>query len=280
MRAIFLSLGFTCALLTHPAISGQGPVVIPGKDFGSATLVAPGGIVSSTLKRDDKHYFKLVPKYSSTYVIFSRGGNNTWGTLYNSSYERLTEDRINGEAGNFRIAYRLNAGQTYYAVIQGQPGPYELHIEGPEGGTLSDDHGFSSWSATSVNVGTSTHGSIDVQNDQDYFRFTPLQRANYVIYTRGSTDTNGQLYDESFNLLQSDCCSGGAGNFRMAKLLDPGHAYYVLVRGQPGPYTLYVEGPESRYSAQAVKVGSVTSGRLEVPQDQDYYRFTPQSRAN
>ena len=49
----------------------------------------------------------------------------------------------------------------------------------------------------------------------------------------------------------------------MAKLLDPGHAYYVLVRGQPGPYTLYVEGPEGGATA----VNSNTGSSASVAQD-------------
>src|SRR5207253_8062554 len=58
-------------------------------------------------------------------------------------------------------------------------GAYVLHVEGPNAGTVSDDHGLSPWSATPIAVGTTTSGTIDHGDDWDYFSFTAGDTATY-----------------------------------------------------------------------------------------------------
>ena len=123
---------------------------------------------------------------------------------------------------------------------------------------ISKQGGRDAASASAVKVGSVTQGQLEVPQDQHYFRFTPQHRANYVVYTRGPTQTTGELYDERFNPLANNSFGGGGQNFRISQQLEPGRTYYVLVRGQPGPYSLHVDGPESLYSATELKMGSST----------------------
>ncbi|MEW5977851.1 MAG: hypothetical protein AB1898_18815, partial [Acidobacteriota bacterium] len=117
----------------------------------------------------------------------------------------------------------------------------------PDAPTVSDDHGFSFWSATAVNVGSITLGNLNLVRDRDYFRFTITQQNSYTVFTRGTTDTVGELYDSNLSQLAVDASSGESPNFRIEKILLPG-TYYVLVRAPDfstvtGSYQLHIEGP-------------------------------------
>ncbi len=125
--------------------------------------------------------------------------------------------------------------------MSGQPGQYALHIEGPETGTVTDDHGFSNWSATKVDIGTPIKGLIDLPNDQDYFKFTPDKSAKYVIYTTGGTHIDGELYDGNFNKLDSNNRPSANRIFQIVNELEIGQTYYLMLRGSPGFYTLHIE---------------------------------------
>ncbi len=299
-------------------IEGPGAPT-PGDDHGdswySATPVSPGSVTLGTLQpAQDLDFFRIEVATAGIYVIFTRGaldGNgvlqdtDTVGALYDGAYQRIASAGGGGETEKFRIQAQLNPG-TYYVRVEGEPGPwgyiatgpYALHIEGPGAGTISDDHGFSWYSATPVAVGSATPGAIDVVGDQDYFRFDVAQAGKYVVFTRDardasgvlrSTDTQASLYDASLNVLMSNNTSGENGNFRMEAQLSPG-TYYVQVTGfgwpttDTGPYMFHVEGPgaptvsddhgSSWYSATPVSAGTATPGVLNVERDQDYFRFT------
>ena len=105
-----------------------------GDDFTSATSVTIGSITYGVLDlEDDKDYFKFTVTQTAVYVIYTRGIIDTYGRLYDSTYNRLGWDDDSGEENNFRIERKLSAG-VYYVEVKGRRsstiGNYELHIEG------------------------------------------------------------------------------------------------------------------------------------------------------
>src|SRR5207249_243558 len=140
------------------------------------------------------------------------------GYLYDSNLNQLDSDSDSGEDANFRLSAWLSPG-TYYVLVRGQynttVGGYVLHVEGPGAGTVSDDHGLSPWSATPIAVGSTTSGTILPPGDLDYFSFVAPNAATYVIYTAGSTDTYGELYDGLLNRVTYDSDSGAGANFQI-----------------------------------------------------------------
>src|SRR3990172_7440269 len=220
-----------------------------GDSFESATPIAMGSITGGIIDLpDDRDYFKFTVSQTSVYVIYTRGITDTYGELYNAAYSLLAYDYSDGEADNFRIEKELTPG-TYYVMVRAYSdttGSYELHAEGPGAGTISDDHGFSPWSSTPIAMGSITGGIIDLPDDRDYFKFTVSQTSVYVIYTRGITDTYGELYDAVYSRLDYDNDAGEENNFRIDIELTPG-TYYVMVKGAyydtTGSYELYAEGP-------------------------------------
>src|SRR5205814_485932 len=130
------------------------------------------------------------------------------------------------------------------------PAAYEFHLEGPGAGTISDDHGSSPWSATPVALGSVTSGVIDTEGDLDFFKFTVTNTANYVMYTRGTANTFGILYDGSYNEL---CCyaeddnSGENIYFRIVWNLAPVTSFPTRRSSDlfvnPAAYEFHLEGP-------------------------------------
>ena len=81
---------------------------------------------------------------------------------------------------------------------------------------LGDDHGDSFATATSVNVGSVTNGSLEIAGDSGCFKFTVSQQVIYVTLTRGTMDTNGELYDLAYTKIVEHDTSGGDKDFALS----------------------------------------------------------------
>ena len=127
------------------------------------------------------------------YVMGTRGAGRLNGTLYDATYKVVTSGYWgSGEDDNFRIERDLTNGTYYLEVLPtSYVGAYTVHLEGPGAPTVSDDHGFSCWSATVVAPGSAVAGAIDVEADQDFFRFTVPANTNCIMETRGSGSLSG-----------------------------------------------------------------------------------------
>jgi len=159
-----------------------------GNDPATATPVTVGSVTPGVIEIvGDVDYFAFTVSNTANYVIYTRGTMNSYGTLYNSSYSAVTSDFDDGENTNFRIVRNLTPG-TYYVEVSKSggfvnPENYELRIEGPGAGMVSDDHGYSPWSATTVGVWSITSGVIDSGDDADFFRFTVNVPGTHILYT-------------------------------------------------------------------------------------------------
>jgi Bacterial pre-peptidase C-terminal domain len=104
-----------------------------------------------------------------------------------------------------------------------------------------DDHSDSFLCATSITVGgSSASGEISsgTPTDGDVFAFSLGSSATVTVESTGSTDVEGELYDEDGVLLDSDDDSGTMSpNFKIIRSLTAGK-YYVRVKGASGSYGL------------------------------------------
>jgi methionine-rich copper-binding protein CopC len=276
---------------------GQGTVTDDhGFSAWSASPVQVGSTMLGNLSAsDDADYFQFTVTESAKYVLYTTGLANTQGQLFNSHYDSISTDYSSGLGDNFAIGEFLNPG-TYYIKVSSESwlsgGDYEIHIDGPGQGTLTDDHGFSAWSASPVQVGSTTLGNLSASDDADYFQFTVLESANYVLYTTGLTDTQGQLFNSHYDSISTDYSSGLGDNFAIGEFLNPG-TYYLKVSGESwltgGDYEVHIDGPGkgtitddhgfSAWAATAVDLGSTTLGNLSASDDADYFQFTVTAQA-
>ena len=176
---------------------------------------------------------------------------------------------------------------------------------------LTDDSGYDvqvravtdvdgSWSATAAGTPTEPGdgyqtavtvpldiplgGDIDASNDVDFFRFTLTEETGMVLFTRGSIDTVGELYDGDSNSLEANdngSSVGGPLNFLIWATLEAG-TYYLqvstpLLSSQTGFYTVHaneVVDTTGIVDAKEVEVGSSENALLYPEEDEDYFKFT------
>ena len=96
--------------------------------------------------------------------------------------------------------------------------------------------------ATQVDLGSSTDGSLS-EGDEDLFVIEMSDSGTLTVYTTGSTDTYGFIFDNSGNVLEENDDGGEGWNFRVSASVSAG-TYYIQVGGfETGDYTLHVVGP-------------------------------------
>lgn len=149
-----------------------------------------------------------------------------------------------------------------------------------------DDHGDTSESATVLVIGEMTEGELETSGDVDVFKFTVDRRGVLTVYTEGSTDTEGSVYNSDNSVEESDDDSGDGWNFKIEVTIDPG-TYYVEVSGwgdSTGQYELYSsfvvfddhgddEETATEISSSATSWNYDTPGKINEAVDVDVFKI-------
>ncbi|MCB4778003.1 MAG: hypothetical protein LGB72_07295, partial [Sulfurovum sp.] len=152
------------------------------------------------------------------------GSTDTYGEFYNASGTSL---QSNSNSGNFKITRDVTAG-TYYVKVKHRilgTGSYSLVSR-----FISDDHGPRG-AGTSIEPNSTTAGNIEQAGDEDWFKIVIPSAGTLVVYTTGSTDTIGSLYEKgaNSNLIAFDDNGGTGNNFRIERNVTAGTTYEVAV---------------------------------------------------
>ena len=84
--------------------------------------------------------------------------------------------------------------------------------------------------AREINVESIVSGNICCPGAEQWFKFTVPQSKEYTIYTTGSLDTVGTLYDCCGNELATNDDYAGRVNFRIIRELTQNTVYYLTVK--------------------------------------------------
>ena len=222
---------------------------------------------------EDADYFRVAVTEVTQAVIYTTGGLDSRGTLFDSEGREIASDDDGDEATNFRMAALLWPGDYYVRVTpysSGTTGSYNLHAEG------------TAVSAVELSLGGSPHdGAIETGEDADYFSFAVTEVTQAVIYTTGDLDSEGTLLDSEGREIASDDDGGELLNFRIESFLRPGD-YYVRVAPSffaslfgsdtTGSYNLHAE--ETALSAVELSLGgSPHNGAIVTGEEADYFSF-------
>ena len=221
-----------------------------GNSFGFATQIYLNTEVSGRIDfGGDNDYFKFIPSQDGLYTFYTTGSLDTYGYLYNGSQSLLKSNDDSGSGNNFKIVYRLNSGNVYYIRVRAYgtttTGSYTLWA------VQGDDHpdNFNDTPKT-LYLNSSVSGVLDDSSDVDCFKFTPSTSGTYKIYTTGSTNTAGILFDtDKTTSLCTSYNAPGTTNFRLARTLQANKTYYIRVASE-------ISGGSGAYSIVAKRISN------------------------
>ena len=263
-----------------------------GNTFETATTVDDNSQTPGVLNyAGDVDVFRFRSTADGLYVVGTTGTTDTECALITADGNTLGTNDDDGEGSNCQVSFNLVAGALFQVRVTGfmnRTGDYTLAVRRPQGGNNggnnggNDDHGNGANTATRVTDNSTTRGSIEQAQDQDYFSFVAGANANYFIYTTSQIDSHCTLYDNGGRQIATDDDSGEDRNCRITEELMQGQTYVVMVRhfsaAGTGDYSLRVErGPQDqgndRAGAQTVPLPAQVVAEL-TPRDEDYFRFT------
>ena len=220
----------------------------------------------------DQGFHKFTLASRSPVWIYTTGLVDTYGTLYDSSFNEIASNDDIGLAlleRQFSIRETLGAG-TYYVRVSSyamNTGGYALRVH------PVDDPGSSRGSAKDLGLVAPAPGTIDSGNDADYFRFQFAQDThNYGsetyflldVISAGEVSVEGEIQGSDGSRIEVNMYPY-PGGFILAENFGSG-TYYVKVTAPSGPtpYTVILF-PHSRYANLASDCAEET-GKLRHPQ--------------
>lgn len=79
-------------------------------------------VTGITLDENDNVVYKFVAPRDGMLTVYSEGGNDTYGILFDSDGGVITQNDDDGDDSNFMIKYNVTSGETYYIMAQGYGG--------------------------------------------------------------------------------------------------------------------------------------------------------------
>ena len=174
---------------------------------------------------------------AAEYTIYTSGSLDTMGYLYSSNGTLITSNDDGGGSLNFSITEELTYGATYYVKVKAygsNTGNYNIRVgyttQSSSGGGNDSDGSNDQASAIQLTLNSWQSGEICCPDAEIWYKFTPGTSAYYTVYTIGSLDTYGYLYDSNSNQIDSDDDNGTGMNFKMVYHLTANQTYYIRAK--------------------------------------------------
>ena len=254
-----------------------------GDTRAAATSVTAGARVWGAIDpADDEDYFSFSVSRTADYWIYTLGDLDTVGELLDSGGMSIESDDYGAvlpNPDNFFLWQRLQSG-TYYIKVTGYgpvDTPYILRVR-----AFTDTTSRSN--AATLNINSSASGTIDPEDDDDYFKLELSETTEVAIRASGFLDTVGELQNSSGTVIafnDDGYLPGGWRNFLIQENLDAG-TYYVRVSSfsssSDGPYSVYAaaitEPGSTTADAQPLVLGGTAGGNIDPAGDEDYFSLT------
>ena len=231
---------------------------------------------------NDEDYFRFSVSGTADYWIYTLGDLDTVGELLDSNGDPIASDDYGAvlpNPDNFFLWHKLQSG-TYYIKVTGfgsTDEPYVLRVR-----RFTDTTSRSN--AATLNINSFASGTIDPEEDSDYFKLVLSETTEVVIRASGFPDTVGELQRSNGTVIASNddgYLAGSRRNFLIRESLRAG-TYYVKVSSfyerSDGPYTVYAtaitEPGSSIADAHALTLGDTAGGIIDPAGDEDYFSLT------
>ncbi len=254
-----------------------------GNASTDATSVTAGARVWGVIgPADDEDYFSFSVSRTADYWIYTLGDLDTVGELLDSNGMLVESDDYGAvlpNPENFFLWRKIESG-TYYIKVTGYGAtdePYVLRIR-----EFTDTTSRSN--AATLNLNSSASGTIDPEDDDDYFKLELSAATEVAIRASGFPDTVGELQRSNGTVIASNddgYLPGGRTNFLIRQSLNAG-VYYVKVSSyssdSDGPYSVHataIDEPGSAFAdAQPLTLGGMAGGSIDPAGDEDYFSLT------
>ncbi len=254
----------------------------------AATSVTAGARVWGAIDpADDEDYFSFSVSRTADYWIYTLGNLDTVGELLDSNGMSVESSDFGGvlpNPDNFFLWQRLESG-TYHVKVTGfgpTDEPYVLRIREFRDTTSRSN-------AATLNINGFASGTIDPEDDDDYFKLELSETTEIAIRASGFPDTFGELQRSNGTVIASNddgYLPGGRTNFLIRESLSAG-VYYVKVSSfaerSDGPYTVYAAAITEPGSvgddAQPLTLGGTAGGIIGPAGDEDYFSLTLEETA-
>ena len=264
------------------ATTGAAPADHGNTLADAASVTADARVWGVIDPDDDADYFRLTVPRTADYWIYALGDLDTVGELLDSggrSIEKNDTGQVLPNPDNFFLWRRLQSGTYYIKVTGNEPAdePYILRVREFTDTTSRNN-------AATLNLDSSASGTIDPNNDQDYFKLELSAETEVAIRASGFFDTVGELQNSSgMRLFLNDDGSlpENRKDFLFRKNLAAG-VYYIKVssfRGKSGgPYTVHatsITDPGSTIAdAEPLTLGVMAGGHINPGNDEGYFSLT------
>ncbi|MCX7261213.1 MAG: peptidylprolyl isomerase, partial [Burkholderiales bacterium] len=251
----------------------------------------------------DKDWLAVTLVAGQNYVInldpSTTGGlSDPYLTLYNASGVLLTTDDDSGPGLGSLITYRADTSGTYYIAASSgtygtKTGGYTVSVK-----ALVDDYAASMSTTGVITIGSQVTGSIEIANDEDWFKVSLQAGSSYTIELLGEGggggtlpsglghqpylrlfDTNGRYLTAVFNggtgddpKLTFTAAATGTYYVSASDLYDTGTGTYTIKATSLGAITDDYAG--SALTRGTVSIGGSITGSLELAGDQDWFAVT------
>ena len=231
---------------------------------------------------DDEDYFSFTVSETADYWVYTLGDLDTVGELQDSDGNLVESDDYGGVLPNpdgFFLWQKLDSG-TYYVKVIGFGDTDEAYILRVR--AFPERTGWPT--APTIPLDGSASGTIDPEDDTDFFKIQLSETTEVAIRASGFPDTVGELFRSgSVHVAYNDdgYLPGGGKNFLIRRRLPAG-TYYLNVSsfgdGSDGPFSVYLtaitEPGSTVADAQSLTLGGVAGGSISPAGDEDYFRLT------
>ncbi len=272
--AVALLLGCQLVLMNN----GVGAQTSPACDDhcnaldGTATELITGAPTPGNLgTAEDVDVFTFeVAAASQDIWLYTTGHTDTIGLLFKSGGD-IADPTTSIAASNDGI---IVAGSNFHIGVNLEPGRYYLAVAGAKNDEGLADTGTYSihWlnlsALPALPLGTREAGNIQTEGEIEVFKFSFTGDAQDVwLYSTGSTDTIGILYDSSDITTSAPAWIAASDDSALAN----GNNFYIGAYLEPGTYYLAVIGAED-------EIGNAPTGpyRLESRSQSDVVAEIPQ----
>lgn len=206
---------------------------------------APSTSESASISISTPTTGSVIKTYNGNSIKISGSASNCSSVTVTVGDKTLSNVKLNGS--KYEAYYTPTESGTYTIKVIGKA----IWGSSPSAErtvtiAVNDDSDNFNSSPTAINSGTERVAAIDYAGDVDCFSFTPKETGSYKIYSSGSVDLKGILYDnDKVTSIGTSYNAPESINFKLAKTLEENKTYYISVdaetSGATGKYSINIE---------------------------------------